>query len=335
MRKAILIEKKIYKRRNRWKKWKAYTNYYKNLQKKSQYKKDRRIAEKPKIIQLPNIFSITNNRSEVLDFFSSLNKLNVSQTRYIFFDSSKMTDISHGAITVLLSMIGWLNDRGISVSGNLPNDGKIKEKFERSGFLSFFRTIGTRNYERSENVIVARGEKKTNSELTARLIRKSSKTVWGQEDKNPNIQGMVIELMANAINHAYLGKVNQKGWYLAIEHLQEENKVKFCFVDNGLGILKTLQKRFPDKIATLIGGKRANNIIRRAFEGEFGSRTKLSNRGRGLKAIKKVFEKEHISSLKIITNNIFYDFDLGVAEELKEYFEGTVYFWEVDKSCKR
>jgi hypothetical protein len=123
--------------------------------------------------------------------------------------------------------------------------------------------------------------------------------------------------------------------FFSTDHIPEENKVKFCFVDNGRGILKTLRKKFPDKIATLIGGNLGNSIIKRAFEGEFGSRTKLSNRGRGLKAIKKGFELGYIKSLKVITNNVFYDFENGAVEELKEDFDGTFYFWEIDNTCKR
>jgi len=335
MQKQVVIERKIYKKRRKWKKKKAKYNLYRNLEKKSVRRKIKRESYKPKIVKIPSLFSLPSEREAVLIFFNSLDSVHYKTARYLFFDFSEVIEISHGAITILLSFIGWLNDQGVRASGNFPDDPDAKEKFEKSGFLEFFKTIGKRSYEKGMNTIVARGEKRTNSELSSKLIRKSTKTVWNIEDKNMKVQGMLIELMANTINHAYAGGKYQKGWYFSVDHIPDENKVKFCFVDNGHGILKTLRKKFPDKIASFIGGKFGNNIIKRAFDGEFGSRTKLSNRGRGLKAIKKVYQLGYIKSLKVITNNIYYDFENDTAEELKTYFDGTFYFWEIDNTCKR
>lgn len=335
MHSQATFERKIYKKRKRWKKWKSKRNRLRNSEKKSTQKKIKRQSNRPKIIEIPSVFSLPTERDKVLRFFNNFNLINYQNTKYIFLDFGKVTDISHGAITILLSFIGWLNDQGIRASGNFPNDPAAKEKFQKSGFLDFFRTIGKRSYEKGMSTMVAMGEKNSNSELSAKLIRQTTKTIWGFEDKNMKVQGILIELMANTVNHAYLGRIYQKGWYFSTDHIPEENKVKFCFVDNGRGILKTLRKKFPDKVATLIGGNLGNSIIKRAFEGEFGSRTKLSNRGRGLKAIKKGFELGYIKSLKVITNNVFYDFENGAVEELKEDFDGTFYFWEIDNTCKR
>lgn len=336
------IERKVYKKRKHWKKWKSNRNYLKNLQKKNKEKrtspqsyrsKSYREYDKPKTVPVPPLFSLPANRENVLGFFHDLNKIEYPKVKHVFFDFRAVTDFSHGAVTILLSIIGWLNDRGIRCSGNFPEKKDIKEKFEKSGFLDFFRTIGMRSYEKGMSTIVAREHKNSNAVLTAKLIRKTTKTIWGIEDKNMKVQGMLIELMANTINHAYLGKTFQKGWYFSVDHILEEHKVKFSFVDNGSGILKTLNRKFPDRIAKFIG--KNGNIIQRAFEGEFGSRTKLSNRGRGLRAIKKVFELGYVKSLKVITNNIFYDFENGTTEELHEPFDGTFYFWEIDNTCKR
>lgn len=334
MRNQRRFERKVYRKRERRKKWKARRNYRRNREKKSIQRRIKRTQNRSQTIQIPRIFSLATGRDEVLSFFHSLKKIEKEKGRFLFFDFSKVREINHGAITILLSFIGWLNDRGFHASGNDPIDQQIKEQFEKSGFLNFFKKIGTRNYEKGENTIVAVGETKTNAELSAKLIRKSTKTVWGEEGKNVKVQGMLIELMANTINHAYLGKIFQKGWYFSVDHNKEQNIVKFCFVDNGLGILSTINKKFKDKILGLLNADQSN-LIKRAFEGEFGSRTRISNRGRGLKAIKKVYDAGFIKSLKVITNDVFYDFENNSVEALNESFEGTFYFWQIDKTCNR
>jgi hypothetical protein len=331
----VILERKIYRKRNRRKKWSAKRNYFKNLEKKSEAKKYKKESQRPLIIKIPPDFSMTSDLDGVIRFFHLINDIDKKKTKFVFFDFENVKKISHGSITILLSFIGWLRDHGIFSSGNYPTDPKTKKYFENSGFLDFFKKMGTRSYEKGKNTIVARGKERTDSELTAKLIRTATETIWGSEDRNTKVQGMLVELMANTVNHAYVEKNHQKGWYFSIDHVVNENKVKFCFVDNGSGILRTLHIKFADLIANFFGGETDSTILKKAFEGEFGSRTRLSNRGRGLKAIKKVFEQGYIKSLKVITNNVFYDLELGTARELNCYFNGTFYFWEIDQTCKR
>jgi len=278
------------------------------------------------------MFCLIKNRDGFLQFISEIkNKLTTSRY-HIYFDFSNVNEISHGAITIFLSTIGWLNDNGVSVSGNFPIDLKAKRYFQESGFLDFFKTIGKRDYEKGKNTIVARGQSKSNAELTAKLIREAMETIQKVRKKNMKVQGMLVELMANTVNHAYIDTPAQKGWYFSLEHNQEEEKVKFCFVDNGSGILSTLEKKLGQKIKEKFGGVPAETL-RKAFSGVYGSRTKLSNRGRGLKAIKKVADTHYIKNLKVITDEFEFDFEENKINSISAQFDGTFYFWEIDKTC--
>jgi anti-sigma regulatory factor (Ser/Thr protein kinase) len=155
------------------------------------------------------------------------------------------------------------------------------------------------------------------------------KTVFGIDKKNQKLQGMLIELMTNSVNHAYINNNKQKSWYISTRHEIEENKVEFCFVDNGDGIINTINVRLGEKLYTS-----NEEIIKKAFDGEYRSRTKLSNRGRGLIVIKNNHNKMTVKSLKVITNNVILDFETGIATRLKTSFSGTFYSWVLDKSCK-
>src|SRR5690606_25185524 len=109
---------------------------------------------------------------------------------------------------------------------------------------------------------------------------------------------------------------------------------RFSFVDNGEGILKTIKIRFKDRVSRIIGMANDGQLLREAFEGKFGSRTKLAYRGRGLPLIKKNFENGYIKNLVVISNNVFYDFTKGTFQILGTEFEGTFYFWELNEDCK-
>lgn len=336
MREPYILEQKTYRIRARWKRWKSIDNFRRNREKKSERKKKRRrLSKKPKRVLVPRNFSMQANLNGVIEFFQSLNNFHKLDLRQVQFDFSEVENISNGAITILLSHIGWLKDHGIISGWNYPIHREAKKFLVTSGFLSFFKTIGTRYYQKSLNDIVARGQVHTDSELTAKLIRETTKTIWGIKDRNLKIQGLLVELMANTVNHAYFSTKNQKGWYFSVSHDTKLNKVKFCFVDNGAGILNTIHLKFSAKIANLVGINKTTEIIERAFDGEFGSRTRLTNRGRGLKVVKKLFEHGFIKNLKVVTNNVFYDFDNKQIGEIPQNFHGTFYFWEIDKTCKR
>ncbi|QQD14267.1 hypothetical protein [Sphingobacterium sp. UDSM-2020] len=282
---------------------------------------------------VPQDFSLISNLDSVLKFFENCKKYNSSICNVVFFDFHEVQNIGSGAITILLSICGWLNDQKIYIEGNYPEDHTVRTRFEKLGFLKYFRA----NYlsklnSKSRSEIVQRGINTTNPILTARKIRDAMETVTGQQTKNTKIQGMLIELMANTVNHAY--EKHQKGWYLSLDHNEIENKVHFCFVDNGGGILNTIKIRSKERIIKFLGLTDDGNLLKMAFDGKFGSRTKLTYRGRGLPLVKNNFEDGYIKNLIVISNGVYYNFEKQSYQILDTEFEGTFYFWELNNDCK-
>ena len=104
--------------------------------------------------------------------------------------------------------------------------------------------------------------------------------------------------------------------------------------DIGFGILHTLNRRFGTLIKEKLQLKKDTQILERAFERRYGSKTGESNRNRGLPLIKDRFEKNFIKDLKVITNNVFLDFtDNNKTRILSKNLPGTFYTWNIDINC--
>ena len=101
----------------------------------------------------------------------------------------------------------------------------------------------------------------------------------------------------------------------------------------GNGILTTLNRKFMHKIAERLSNTNQNyRVLYSAFEKKYGSSTGDNNRNRGLPLILKRFEQEYISELKVITNNVFLDFEnINNSKELKTELKGTFYHWTLTK----
>lgn len=154
------------------------------------------------------------------------------------------------------------------------------------------------------------------------------KLLTGQESRNPQIYPMFIEMMANSINHAFLGKGKQK-WLISKTHIKDENKIIISFIDTGIGILQTLNRKwFQNKLLKSLFINE-NDLLLSAFKGEIGSRTKLEYRGKGLPKIFRIFERGYISNLFILTNNAILDFENNKFQDITENFNGTLYSFEI------
>lgn len=328
-----LLEQKIYRRRNKWNDYKTKKNRISNAKKKE--KPNFRDRFNPfrtgtKVIAVPPRFSLLENTEIVLRFAEDCKQLKQTNIKNVLLDFSKVVEISHGSMALMLSVVHDLNLYNIIVGGMIPDSSDAKEKFIQSGFLDFFESrIGGRSQHK--NTIVVSGGGKIDQIGSAPEVEDAMETVFEKKSRNQKLQGMIIEMMTNSVNHAFINQHKNTKWYLSAFHEEDAKRVKFCFVDNGSGVLRTIQKKFWSEIATHLGGE---EIIIKAFNGDFGSRTKQRERGTGLITIKSNFTENVINKLKVVTNNYFYDFDNQIVKKLKNGFNGTFYFWELDETCK-
>ena len=105
--------------------------------------------------------------------------------------------------------------------------------------------------------------------------------------------------------------------------------------DVGLGILKSINRKFSVVLKDVFTNKSDVEILHGAFKKKYGSTTEEENRNKGLPTTRVKNENGEIKNLIVITNNVLLDFsDMKKSCNLKNSnFAGTFYQWEVDNSC--
>src|SRR5699024_953534 len=107
---------------------------------------------------------------------------------------------------------------------------------------------------------------------------------------------ILYEMMINTNEHAYSSDTFLlNNWYVYVA--LEDEKVKFSFLDTGIGIPKTVNKNFFEKI-NLLGLKNDAELILSALNGEFKTATKQVYRGKGLPKFTKYNKIGKIQNFK-------------------------------------
>lgn len=265
----------------------------------------------------------------VIEFINDL-KESGRQGKHINIVMDDVIEIGEGAIAMLLSVINELSNHAIIVKGSKPNNEVVKGILENSGFFKYIRTIITAKNSNSKNTILRTGDNKTPSSELAAEVRKSMDTVWGNSARCPRLFGGIIEMVRNTCDHAFK-KEEGITWHFGLSHFEEGKLVKFSFVDNGKGIIKTFTNSILKQVLNLFSDN--TDILTTAFKDGIESRTGLSWRGKGLPTIFELSTDKIISRLVVITNEVYIDFDRNIKVTLPVSYSGTYYYWEVDSNC--
>lgn len=284
-----------------------------------------------KKVPCPKYFLLQSEHCEgVLSFINDIKKI-AARGRSINIDMKGIKEIGEGAISMLLSVLEELKKRNVGIYGTMPEDKEPKEVLLKSGFLKFVRTADSRPNE-TKNTILKTGDASTHQSILTPEIRQAMHTVWGISGRNPLVYGCVFEMMRNSCDHAFKAR-KQIRWHWSISHEDKSNLVKFSFVDNGKGLLTTFSDGILKKMIHLF--KDSVDLVETTFHDGIESRTGLPWRGKGLPTIYETYTDNYIKNLIVITNDVFIDFDKGIKRKLNIGFEGTYYYWIVDKTCEK
>lgn len=285
----------------------------------------------PKLLAPKNFNLHIENCTFVLDFIDRLKKTK-TYTRIINVDLSEVILIGDGAIAMLLSVIQELNENGVKVIGDKPKDKRCNAILEKSGFFRFVKTkISDENLNTKNSILRTGHDNPSNSELAVE-IEKSMETIWGVKSRCPLLYGGVFEMIRNSCDHAFSPK-SKITWHFAINHSEEEKSVKYSFVDNGKGIIKSYQNGFWKNVVGFFNNNA--DFLKEAFNQGIDSRTKLAWRGKGLPFIFELLEDNIIKNLVVISNDAYLDFDRNIYEVIDKQYNGTYYYWEIDTTCKK
>lgn len=293
-----------------------------------------------KVIAPANL-SLLNNPEETIFFINELEK-SYLQNEKIFVELKDIKSLDHSAVTLLLSILFSFKTRNIEFDGSFPKDKSLALMLINSDFFKYLRKSIPEKLEYAvgkENQIFTRANKEVNSELGYLVMAEAGKTICGEPKTYKGLQRTLLELMQNTNNHADKNEKGEKHWWLSINHNKNEKKVSFVFVDYGIGIFESLKYKpneskwagWAEKIKNklTIGGN--DEIFRLLLNGQMHMTvTGHHFRGKGLPGIKEVLDRNQISDLKIISNNVFADVVGDDYLRLVNQFSGTFVYWELN-----
>lgn len=304
----------------------------------------RQLRAEIEAVKAPRVLSFLLAPNETAHFFSDVEQ-RCARERNVYLDFSDTLELTPEAVAVLVSRATEQKyNHGMLVFNNLPPVGPAREVFEHSGALDYLRSIERAGEPDGRGEIVRRRvgkTKKTRSGTgtdrrpTNELTQAAFDRVRGTPYQFDGVQSIFGELLDNTAEHAAPEANRFERWHASAYADRERQVVSFTFLDNGQGIFESLERKgLLDHFARLFTTGRAD-LLRRlldrsAAQGfrQYQSRTGKPYRGRGLPRLKKALDRNQISALTLVTNNVI----ARVAEDdfqlLETDFDGTLVYWE-------
>jgi len=260
-------------------------------------------------IDAPPDFRLFENPIGCLTFFRDIRKQkNFSRIRnlkFIEIDLSNVTEIDYGTISILTAISDDLKYKNIILKGNFPNNKTCKQKLESSGFLEHMvNEKGNRfkKVSKSKLIFFEKGTGKLTTKDSIRIsefIKDIVGHLTGEKAHSQNLKTLLLEICGNSIEWS---KTNKQQWLLGAKF--KKDRVIITVTDVGQGILKTLHRKFDNKLIDFIKFKSDLDILIGAFNKKYGSTSKDVNRNKGLPSIKYNLEQNKIENVKVVTNNV-------------------------------
>ena len=291
-------------------------------------------------IVAPPTFSFLDNPVGVISFLEDLENL-LDIRRETFVVLKNVTKVDYGAITMLLSVMFKFQVRRVGFSGDFPKDDNSRSLLVGSGFFDY---IGKEVKDCAEysigkdNQIITHANKNVVSELSLPIMEAVSEMIWGEKKISKGLHRVLVELMQNTNNHASKTKKGEKHWWLSVNHDKDNKKASFVFMDHGVGIFSSLGNKdssskwygWSDKVKSVLGLQTDEVILQLLLEGKLHATvTGEKYRGKGLPSVKQVLERNQISNLCIISNNVYANVEKGEYRLLNKVFKGAFFYWEL------
>lgn len=297
-------------------------------------------------VPAPAHFCIKENPEMVIEFINKLNEY-LTKRKSCYIDLSAVTQLSPDAVVVLLSILGQFKRFGVPFNGNFPNNPDVKRQLIGLGFLeTLYDAPGIIRYDTSTRDVIRKHGKVPHGKMAKELILQCTKNIWREPKRCQGVYRILMELMQNTHSHAIIGKEGVENWWISKNYDEYSNTECFSFVDYGVGVFNSLEKKQPgtkffgslDRIRRSITEPSNHKVLQLILEGELHrTSTGHSYRGKGLPGIKTAMERNQISNLYIITNDVYANVAKKKFVPLHNSFSGTFIYWELNDNnvcCK-
>ncbi len=290
---------------------------------------------------VPKDFSFLTNPKEVIAFITKLKSL-FAQRREVFIEMENVRLIDYSAIIVLLSIMVKFKTENIRFNGDFPRDPTVNKIFMASGFFQILNINLLKNRDKFDfgnpNFIHTHASKRVDPELGPEIMNNISKILLGEKAVYKGLQRTLIELMQNSFNHAEPEKEGDKHWWLSVNVNADSSIVSFSFIDYGIGIFESLNSKGQGSkwfnwrgLLAKFSMKSNADVLKLILDGDLHRTvTGQDFRGKGLPGIKEAMDRNLISKLFVITNDVFADVNKNIYIPLPNNFEGTFVYWEID-----
>lgn len=294
-----------------------------------------------KTLIAPENFCIKENPEKVIEFINRMNEL-LNKRKSCYIDLSTVTQLSPDAVVVLLSILGQFKRRCVPFNGNFPNNPEVKKQLIKLGFLeNLYDKPGIIRYDTSTRDVIRKHGKVPLGKMAKDLILQSTKNIWNEPKRCQGVYRILMELMQNTHSHAIIGKEGVENWWISKNYDVNSNTECFSFVDYGVGVFNSLEQKKPgmkffgalDRIRRSITEASNNKILQLILDGELHkTSTGHYYRGKGLPGIKTAMERNQISNLYIITNDVYANIAKKQFISLHNSFSGTFIYWELNNN---
>lgn len=281
---------KKYRKGFRWKRLlsKRSRKAFKRQKKSRSLKKYKNIKHFTKVnIVAPKILSFLKNLEETVIFFHKVEK-SVNKGNNTYLNLSNISIITGDAILYLLSITE--KNRGAhyigSIGGNVPLDNDARKYLEASGFYKYVKSNAHFISVNQNFFAIRRGllvEPKTLQEAIQFSLRKSKNYKSLNDFLINDIYRSLNEATGNIAQHAYSKNKLRRYWWLMVEYVEKEKRLRFYVLDNGLGISETIAKKLKERIFDYFFEFFRNHsdvdYIISALKGEFRSETRKNTVG--------------------------------------------------------
>ncbi len=281
-----------------------------------------------KNVRAPRNLDLTNNTTEVLNFFERFRSLATARFR-VHLDMSGVEFLAPDAILYLLSELENFDPRlGYHIEGTSPTTPWCADLLYDSGFYNYvessirgIRPFGQRILSVKQGIVA---EPSAATALKHFAVKHTGGTLSALEARA--VFATIVECMANTVNHAYRTYGSPRTWRMlaaVFEMADGTKRIRFAFHDNGIGIPTTMRRK---KIFDRITGDAA--LIEAAMTQANRSETNLSYRGKGLRKIHEFQRKGLITNFAIMSRQGVVNFANNSKRELLVPFRGTLLIWD-------
>ena len=267
------------------------------------------------IITVPKVFSFVKNTEGTMQFIEQFKKIVVESEKrtHIHVDSRSVKVVSVDALIYLLASIDNSKEfKQHTYTGSFPKNKTARRTYIESGFIKYVQTYSIKNSQipqPTRKMRIERGMK--NDSTVIKDICDFVRNTLGFESikSTAGLYTMLIELLSNAVLHAYESESFLKGkWYIYAE--QVHDYVRLVFADTGRGIPETVRKTFSEKVASIIkkvlpinNNLKDGLLIESALLGEFRTNTKERHRGNGLDTVRRIVTSGGIRGFEVISGH--------------------------------